>query len=391
MAKPTVSTEWAQDAAALKLVPTSAQRQFGWSTSDNTVSGNPVKPNLQNQNGWQNNVHQWIAWLAAQFPDGTAFEKVPRWQYIPSASSVVEDISTNGTNLILSRSVSAKPASETFDETIDFYAGAFGGLYQQMLVDFNNGLSWRFIDGSADEWIVKPLVAGPTGNRTSIQGAAGGNYEMIVFPTNTNSHQIYRNDIEVADFSGFTATGASPKFQACIYSPMKLTPDGAVEAQNTYQMMSLRERRYVSIVGPDHSIILGAADDAFATPLRLEGGQRYRVRMSAFGFGGVNDAILGFHQVTSVGDALSDANRFAVAHLRAASPAFPCVNLDQDLEPLNDGSIFRLTARTSADADTTATFTTEFRPSASFSFWQGNSWPIIEFETLWPGTYSLLT
>jgi len=57
--KPTKSTEWASDASALKIDPSADQQSYGWSTSDNTVSGVPVKPNLQNQNGWQNAVHRW--------------------------------------------------------------------------------------------------------------------------------------------------------------------------------------------------------------------------------------------------------------------------------------------------------------------------------------------
>lgn len=57
--KPTKSTEWASDASALKIDPSADQQSYGWSTSDNTVSGVPVKPNLQNQNAWQNAVHQW--------------------------------------------------------------------------------------------------------------------------------------------------------------------------------------------------------------------------------------------------------------------------------------------------------------------------------------------
>lgn len=57
--KPSKSTEWASNASALKIDPSADQQSYGWSTSDNTVSGVPVKPNLQNQNGWQNAVHQW--------------------------------------------------------------------------------------------------------------------------------------------------------------------------------------------------------------------------------------------------------------------------------------------------------------------------------------------
>ncbi len=63
MAKPTKSTEWATDGAALKADPDAGQISYGWSTSDNTISGTPVKPNLQQQNGWQNAVHQWKEYL----------------------------------------------------------------------------------------------------------------------------------------------------------------------------------------------------------------------------------------------------------------------------------------------------------------------------------------
>lgn len=68
--KPTESTEWATDASALKIAPSADQKQYGWSTSDNTVSGVPVKPNLQNQNAWQHNVHLWKEYFEAKTDDG---------------------------------------------------------------------------------------------------------------------------------------------------------------------------------------------------------------------------------------------------------------------------------------------------------------------------------
>ena len=66
MSKPTGSTEWASDSTALKADPSSDQRAYGWSTSDNTINGVPVKPNLQQQNGWQKNVHDWVSYLDGQ-------------------------------------------------------------------------------------------------------------------------------------------------------------------------------------------------------------------------------------------------------------------------------------------------------------------------------------
>jgi hypothetical protein len=61
--KPTGSTEWASDATALKVEPSADQRQWGWSTSDNTINGDPVKPNLQNQNQWNFNADAMLDYI----------------------------------------------------------------------------------------------------------------------------------------------------------------------------------------------------------------------------------------------------------------------------------------------------------------------------------------
>lgn len=68
MSKPVVSTEWASDNAALKQDTNSGQKAFGWSTSDNTINGDPVKPDLNSQNGWQWAVYQWVEWLNRTSP-----------------------------------------------------------------------------------------------------------------------------------------------------------------------------------------------------------------------------------------------------------------------------------------------------------------------------------
>ena len=60
--QPTQITTWATDGAALKLAPTTVEETFGWTTSDNTITGIPVKPNLQSQNYWQYSVHLWQLW-----------------------------------------------------------------------------------------------------------------------------------------------------------------------------------------------------------------------------------------------------------------------------------------------------------------------------------------
>lgn len=64
--KPIESMEWATDALALKTVPSSNQQDFGWSTDDNSIGGAPVRPNLHNQNGWQNAAYKWQQFLESQ-------------------------------------------------------------------------------------------------------------------------------------------------------------------------------------------------------------------------------------------------------------------------------------------------------------------------------------
>ncbi len=67
--KPTGSVDWATDAGALKIAPSAKQKTHGWTTSDDTISGTPVKPDLQRQNGWQNNVNEWVDYLETTTDD----------------------------------------------------------------------------------------------------------------------------------------------------------------------------------------------------------------------------------------------------------------------------------------------------------------------------------
>ena len=67
MAKPTVKTEWATDATALKSATESPRWLYGWMTSSgNSANGIGEKPNLNHQNYWQNAVHTWVVYLTAE-------------------------------------------------------------------------------------------------------------------------------------------------------------------------------------------------------------------------------------------------------------------------------------------------------------------------------------
>lgn len=71
MAAPTVSTSWANSGAALKSNPIASRETLGWQTlPDNLPEQTGERPNLQEQNFWQNAVHQWIVYLTSTIDAG---------------------------------------------------------------------------------------------------------------------------------------------------------------------------------------------------------------------------------------------------------------------------------------------------------------------------------
>lgn len=69
MAKPTVSTDWALAANALKEDPNSTFQQRGWDTSDGTTSGIPSKPSLSVDNGWKGIINDWVDYVDEEIDD----------------------------------------------------------------------------------------------------------------------------------------------------------------------------------------------------------------------------------------------------------------------------------------------------------------------------------
>jgi hypothetical protein len=61
--KPLTEYKWALSSSALKTQPTDVIKNYGWTTSNDLLSGTPEKPVLQYENGWRNNVYQWLSYL----------------------------------------------------------------------------------------------------------------------------------------------------------------------------------------------------------------------------------------------------------------------------------------------------------------------------------------
>ena len=96
---PTVSTEWASSGTALVLQPTAVQRDKGWDTDDGTLAGVPQKPTMQQDNGWQANVHEWIQFVATNvgviqlMPAGSIIAVMPNLagaDVAPASGAVIE-------------------------------------------------------------------------------------------------------------------------------------------------------------------------------------------------------------------------------------------------------------------------------------------------------------
>jgi hypothetical protein len=101
------SVEWAKESIALKLNPPTKVLQFGWTTSNDLISGIPQKPILQYENGWKYGVYQWVDYLE---------DKTDEHLAIPTSGQVNGYLlQTNGSSVFSwnnSRQVPADSATE---------------------------------------------------------------------------------------------------------------------------------------------------------------------------------------------------------------------------------------------------------------------------------------
>ncbi|TDI74589.1 MAG: hypothetical protein E2O82_03660 [Betaproteobacteria bacterium] len=146
--KPTTSTEWASDSEALAIQPSEAQREFGWSTSDNTVSGVPVKPNLQNQNAWQKNVHDWLDYIEETTDDNIAAISSNGQSIIDNAEVVDESLVVLGATMtrswttISSTNDALQWSIAFFSERLKLYINLSSSNNAQPCATSFNGANW---------------------------------------------------------------------------------------------------------------------------------------------------------------------------------------------------------------------------------------------------------
>ncbi len=222
MSKPIVSTEWASDGSALKVAPSVTQQNFGWPTSDNTVNGVPVKPNLQQQNGWQYAIHTWLDFIDLNTPDDLGeISLVDLWEWDAisymgdnafDGFNITDTVGVSGQNLQWSRVDHGQVGDA--DDWQDFQAETYYGQMNYELEDMiGRGIAVQLVDGDDVVW----TVFNPNGTGLVESGARPGvltgglssgssSFRILRFAIVATSPNIAiaKDGVIVDDFLGFT-------------------------------------------------------------------------------------------------------------------------------------------------------------------------------------------
>lgn len=312
MAKPTKSTEWATDGAALKADPDAGQISYGWSTSDNTLNGTPVKPNLQQQNGWQNAVYQWIDWMDGQLPDGE-LEIVDLWRWDLCDTSGLK----TGNYLDGFKESSGISGALEMHYTDTAYAAftwtsmkadaMMASRYWEVLDMFSRGIGFQIVDSSDVIWTVYPTgnwttFNTPTNNNlnwvnleANITGTSGGPNYVQFDPSASVGNELFtiRKDdggviTNPSDFTGFSAiTNANfatynPNgVRAVLVGNKNLDFSYTSTAGNRIALKDLKKRWVRTWLISDYTF--GPLDNAisgvFNTRIPLETGKIYKMKL----------------------------------------------------------------------------------------------------------------
>jgi hypothetical protein len=202
--KPTISVKWADGASALKINTSIKQQDWGWTTSNNTISGTPEKPILQYENGWRYAVWQWVKYLDEKTTEiappatgkdgqflslnGSTYE----WNS-PFPVSVAGDVTGNKTIKVTAASDDPTravlqwgypwqdPGATTDGNPLRFSYNSGGYLWQTTFPAFagNGSKSLKLNSGAtAVEWAISYEVPTPGGSGLILQanGSSAGSF-----------------------------------------------------------------------------------------------------------------------------------------------------------------------------------------------------------------------
>lgn len=312
MAKPTKSTEWATDGAALKTDPDAGQVSYGWSTSDNTINGVPVKPNLQQQNGWQNAVYQWIDWMDGQLPDNElTIVDLWRWDTCDTSSG------KTGNYLDGFKESSGIAGALEMHYTDGAYVSSWasnkadiltGSRYHEVLDMFARGIGFQIVDASSVIWTVYPTGDWSGFNNVTDNGitqinleanmdGTGGGPNYVQFDRLANANRMFtiqKNDggtiTNPDDFAGFSAitdanflTYNPNGVRAVLVGNKNIDFSYTASAGNRLAIKDLKKRWIRTLCTGDNTILPNdGGSGIFKSNIPLEQGKAYRCRVFNF-------------------------------------------------------------------------------------------------------------
>jgi len=205
--KPTISVKWADGASALKINTSIKQQDWGWTTSNNTITGTPEKPILQYENGWRYAVWQWVKYLDEKTTEiappatgkdgqflslnGSTYE----WNS-PFPTSVAGDVTGNKTIKVTAATDDPTravlqwgypwqdPGATTDGNPLRFSYNSGGYLWQTAFPAFagNGSKSLKLNSGAtAVEWATSYEVPTPGGSGLILQanGSSAGSFAWV--------------------------------------------------------------------------------------------------------------------------------------------------------------------------------------------------------------------
>lgn len=190
--KPTVSYEWAKSFGALKLNPPAKQLDFGWTTSNDLITGVLPKPILQYYNGWNFGVYEWLSYLE---------QKTDETISLPSAGQVSDYLlKTDGSSNFSWSYVNSLPFS---GQVADYFLAATSPT----------AMTWqaaRFVPSDSTAGYVLKMTSASTYGWTSLQTSDVRTVALIFADYGTATLSTAGNDDKI--FS--TQTGKVVTFTA---------------------------------------------------------------------------------------------------------------------------------------------------------------------------------
>lgn len=303
--KPTEVTDWANSGSALKTATDSNRWNLGWQTlPDNLPNQTGERPNLNQQNYWQNAVHLWITYFDSLIPSGETTVTEDLWRWVTSDIHAANDqidpyldsIANVSGKLQWNYSLTGGYDFSWEDTKQELYHVA--RIYETYDM-FAQGISIQIVDGGGDVWTIIP-----TGDITGQDWANEINTTWLNFQIDPNEQDDTYNNINPAasgntmftirrdafgggttfpsDFTDFTTLNSS-NFNTQNPNGVRAVLHGLESLSHTFNASAPTRKpvkRYIrglNMTDPSYSPFDGSVSGRYNLYVNVIQGKRYRI------------------------------------------------------------------------------------------------------------------